>query len=131
MIILIHQSFCCIFSRDIYLSFEISLLKSVFSASLELLCVEAFLVFIIFCYQQFYYQLKNQLLLLYFWIVLFEAVLIACVVNCLALTISFWLYLPLKFLLTHLAKGEKLITFYLYLVFWFNSRTHFHNNYII
>ena len=42
-----------------------------------------------------------------FWITLFEAVFIASVVDFLAVSISFWLYLLLKFLLIFLAKEKN------------------------
>ena len=46
-----------------------------------------------------------------FWIAFFEVILSASVADCLTRSKGFWLYLPIKFVVMHLAKDKNPQTF--------------------
>ena len=77
---------CCLFWGDIYLSFGISLLSSVFSAlaALRLICDEAFVIS-----SAILLPIKSSVASAVFLIALFEAVFIVFFVDLLALLRSF------------------------------------------
>ena len=75
---------CCLFSRDIYLSFDIQVHCKLYSF---VILQKIFLKHLLF-YQLFYYQLNHRFFL-FFLITLFEAVFISSAVDCLALSIRF------------------------------------------
>ena len=94
----LNSSITCIFSGDIYLSFGISLLPSPFSECIK----DFFEEFVIL--STILFPIKSPVAFSVFWISLFEAAFIASVVDFLALSRTFWLYLLLKCVPMFLAK---------------------------
>ena len=82
---------CCLFSGVLYLSFGFSLLASSFS---ECNSLEDFFEVIVTS-SAILLPIKSPVASAVFWIALFEAVIIASVVDFLALSRNFWQYLLL------------------------------------
>ena len=85
---------CCLSSGDVYHSLSISLLTSIFSSSFvtisELFYGEVFVTFVI--QSAILLPIKSPVAFAVFWIDFFEAVLDASEADCLAWSITFWLY---------------------------------------
>ena len=121
---------CCLFSRDKYISFGISISTVFFFFFLKNLLL----------YQQVHYQLSNQLALLFHQLFFFlisplEAVFIAFAVNLFSAIKIFWPYVLTVFttyvFINIFGKIQKSIAFYICSIFEFNWITHFYNSYLI
>ena len=98
----LNSSVICFFSGNICLFFGISVSSL---ATSKLLCDDCFETLVIL--SAILLPIKSPVAPAVFWITLFEAVFITCIVDFLALSKSFWLYLLLKFLPTFLTNYKN------------------------
>ena len=111
---------CCLSSGDMYLFLGVALFTFTSILSFDdffetLIILSAILL-----------PIKSSVASAIFWIALFDAVFIASVVDYLAISGSFWLYLLLKFFTYVISKRQKSISFYIYALFCFNWISHFY-----